>query len=188
MPSLERRTARGGIEGLRGLVDALERVVLAGGVLLVAALTVGNVLLRTFSGHSLAALEEISGWALVAVTFVGLSHAASQGRHIRMSAFYDVLPAYRRRLLRAAICASTAALLLTLDVYAVRYLGTVKALGSVSPVLQVPLWWTYLAAPIGLSLAALQYALAAWVNARSDGDPYLAYGVPDGYQPPLDGL
>lgn len=188
MRSLEHPASRGGAAYLLGLIGAFERAVLGGGVMLVAGLTVVNVLLRTFRGRSLASLEEVSGWALVAITFVGLSYAASQGRHIRMSALYDTLPSPARRRLRAGICACTALLLLVLDYYAVRYLGTVRELGSVSPVLQAPVWWTYLAAPAGLTLAAFQYLLAAWVNLRGSEDGYLAYGVPDSYEPPMDGL
>jgi TRAP-type C4-dicarboxylate transport system permease small subunit len=169
-------------------LTVVEETVLAGGILCLATLTVLNVLARTFLGYSLAAAEEISQFALIAVTFVGLSYAAAQGRHIRMTAFYDAVPKPGRKHLRLGICVFTAALLLYLDVYAVSYVLTVKALGSVSPVLQAPLWTVYLAAPFGLSLAALQYCLAAWRNLRSKDEIYLAYGVPDVYLPPMDGI
>lgn len=169
-------------------VTVVEEAILAWGILGMASLTIANVLARTFFGHSLAAAEELSAFAIIAITFVGLSYAAAQGRHIRMSAFYDALPRRARRRLRIAICLSTAALLGYLSAYSVAYVHTVKSLGSVSPVLQVPLWIVYSVAPFGLSLATFQYLLTAWRNWKSDDEIYLAYNVPDRYLPPMDGI
>lgn len=153
-----------------------------------AGLSIVNVLLRTFSGRSLAWTEEVSWFALLAVTFAGLSHAAGQGRHIRMTAFYDALPNRFRRHLRILVCLVTALLLLGLTYHAIGYVLTVKALGTVSPVLQVPLWRVYLSAPLGLGLGALQYLLTALQNARSRGIVYVAYGIPDLGQAPVEGV
>ena len=50
-------------------------------------------------------------------------------------------------------------------------------LGTVSPVLQIPFSWVYLSAPLGLSLASLQYLLAGIKNSVSE-EIYLAYNVP----------
>lgn len=171
----------------RGLT-ALEETVLAYGILIIAALTVTNVLARTFTGRSLAEAEELSQFALIGVTFVGLSYAAAQGRHIRMTAFYDLLTKPHRRRLRAAICIATACLLAYLAVYAVSYALTVRALGSVSPVLQVPLWIVYLWAPAGLSLACLQYTLTGWQNIHSKEEAYVAYGLVDSHVPPAEDI
>lgn len=175
-------------ERLSRYLTVVEETVLAFGILTLASLTVINVLARTFLGRSMAAAEEISQFALIAVTFVGLSHAAARGRHIRMTAFYDAIPKPTRKRLRVAICLLTAGLLLFLDVHAVSYVLTVKALGSVSPVTQVPLWVVYMVAPFGFTLATLQYGLAALKNLRSSEEIYLAYGVPDVYLPPMDGI
>lgn len=170
------------------LLQAVERAILSGGILLMAGLSILNVLLRTATGRSLAWTEEVSWFALLAVTFAGLSHAAGQGRHIRMTAFYDALALPYRRRLRALVCLLTAALLLGLTYHAVGYVLTVRALGTVSPVLQAPLWMVYLSAPLGLGLAALQYLLTAWANARSGGVVYVAFGVPDLGQAPVEGV
>ncbi len=170
------------------LLQTVERTILSGGILLMASLSVGNVLLRTFTGRSLAWAEELSWFALLAVTFAGLSHAAGQGRHIRMTAFYEALPHLWRRRLRTGVCLGTAALLGCLTYHAVDYVLTVRALGTVSPVLEVPLWLVYLSAPLGLGLGALQYLLTAYQNAFGPGQVYVAYGVPDLGQTPVEGI
>lgn len=143
-------------------VARLEEACLAGSILGIAGLTIGNVVGRTLFDHSLAFADEISRFLIVVVTFLGVGYAASRGRHIRMTALFDQLPAARQAQLSKLIHATTAGLLLYFAYLGLRYaLGTLRALGSVSPVLEVPLWIVALVAPLGLALGAIQYALRA---------------------------
>ncbi len=171
-------------------VTQLEELCLAWGILGIAALTIGNVIARTFFGTSLAFAEEISQFLIVLVTFLGLGYAAGKGRHIRMTALYDQLPEKQRKALTVLISATTSALLFYLSYLAVRYaLSTVHELGSVSPALRVPLWIVYLSAPIGFALGGIQYALALIKNLTTPG-VWLSFEVKDEYEelPPAGGL
>jgi len=162
-------------------VTKIEELCLTWAMILIALLTIGNVIGRTFD-RSLAFAEELSQFLIILVTFIGLGYAASRARHIRMTALYDTLGEAARKPLALWISASTAILLLALTALSVDYiLGTVRVLGSVSPVLQVPLWIVYLAAPLGLLLAALQYALAFARNLTSEG-VWLSFEHDDGYE------
>lgn len=162
--------------------------VLSGGILIIALLTIANVFCRTFLGFSLAFAEEVSQFLIVLVTFVGLSYGAAQGRHIRMTAIYDELPHPLKRGLTIFICFSTSALLGYLAWYAVGYSLTVNTLGTVSPVVQAPMSWVYLSAPLGLTLGSLQYFLAGVKNLLTN-EIYLAFNVPAAYDhPPEDGI
>ena len=166
----------------------VEEFVLSGGILVIAALTIANVFCRTFFGFSLAFAEEVSQFLIVLITFVGLSYGASQGRHIRMTAIYDELPQGLKRALTIFICFFTSALLGYLAWFAFSYSQTVGTLGTVSPVLQLPLRWVYLSAPLGLGLASLQYLLAGIKNLSTD-EIYLAYDVPLRREDPVgDGI
>ncbi len=172
------------------VVTKLEEACLSGGVLGIAALTIANVVGRTLFGQSLASAEELSQFLMVFVTFLGLGYAAGRGRHIRMTAIYDALPLRAKKGVRLFITGSTALLLFYLAYLGLRYaLGTVKALGSVSPALEVPLWIVYLAAPTGFVLAGIQYVLAFIQNARSE-EVYLSFEQLDEYGegPPADGI
>lgn len=166
----------------------MEEFVLSGGILVIALLTVANVFCRTFLGFSLAFAEEVSQFLIVLITFVGLSYGAAQGRHIRMTALYDELPEKPKKTLTIFISLATSVLLFYLAYYAFSYSQTVATLGTVSPVLQVPLRWVYLSAPLGLSLAALQYLLATIKNLTAE-EIYLAYDVPLRQETPIvDGI
>lgn len=164
------------------VVTKLEELCLAWGILGIAVLTIGNVAARTLFGTSLAFAEEISQFLIVFVTFLGLGYAAAQGRHIRMTALYDQLPDRRRKALAVFIAATTSVLLFYLSYLAVHYaIDTVRELGSVSPVLRVPLWIVYLAAPLGFVLGGVQYALAVVRNLTTEG-VWLSYDKEDGYE------
>lgn len=171
------------------VVQRLEEFVVGWGILAIAVLTVANVFSRTLLGSSLAFAEELSQFCIVLVTFVGVGYAVSQARHIRMTALYDQLGPAPRKALRVLICASTAALLFLLAWYSLRYVGTVRALGTVSPTLQVPLFLVYLAAPLGLALGGLQYLFALWRNLTAPaGEVYLSFEHRDDYDDPGEHL
>lgn len=166
------------------VIQTIEEWLLAGGVLVMATLTIANVVWRTATGESLAYAQEISQFAIILVTFIGAGYAASRGRHIRMTALYDQLPLGARKALMLLITLCTAGLMFALTYFSLRYIGTVHALGTVSPVLEVPLYLIYLAAPIGLGLAGIQYLLA-FVRNLGESDVYLSFEQKDEYDDPV---
>ncbi len=168
------------IAAISRVLQRIEEVLLSGGILLIAALTVLNVVTRTTLGFSLAYAEELSQFAIIVVTFVGLSYGASKGRHIRMTALYDQLGPRARKGVMLVISSTTSLLLFVLAAWSMSYIGTMQVLGTLSPALQVPFWVVYLAAPLGLVLAGLQYALAFVRNLR-ENDVYLSWDHKDEY-------
>lgn len=168
------------------LIRRVEAAVLAISILGIAALIALNVAARTLTGSSIAATGELCQFLILLVTFAGLSHAAGSGRHIRMTAFHDLLGPQGRRRLLFCVSAATALLLALLAVYACHYVAVMYRLGSVSPVLQVPLFLVYACAPLGLAAATAQYVLAAFQNARGR-EAYLSYDTKDEYLTDADG-
>lgn len=157
------------------IVQQIERWILTSAVLAMAANTIVNVFARNLFGQNLAASQELNEFLIIIVCFAGLSYAASQGRHIRMTAIYDQLSDRYRRLLMIFISATTAALLFTLAWFGASYAGSVD---RISPVLGIPLRIVYAIVPLGLTLGGIQYVLTLWRNLRSD-EPYLSFDHPD---------
>ena len=164
-------------------IRRIEELVLAWSVVTIALLMVANVICRSLLGFSLAFAEELSQFLIIAVTFVGLSYAAGHGRHIRMTAIYDQLPERWRKIMMIMISATTCLLLMVLAGYALRYVATVHFLGTVSPVLQVPLFIVYSVVPLGLLLAAMQYGLTTARNIVSR-EVYVSFDRRDEYDQP----
>ena len=166
-------------------ITRIEEIALAGGILGIAILTIGNVLARALFGTSLFFAEEVSQFLIVMVTFLGVGYAAGKGRHIRMTAFYDQLSPKGRKAVMLLISSTTALLMFGLAALALDYaLGTLRELGSVSPVLQIPLWKVVvLAAPVGFSLAGVQYLLSFVKNLIAP-EVYLSFEVRDEHSQP----
>jgi TRAP-type C4-dicarboxylate transport system permease small subunit len=174
------------IQGLFYFIQRVEAWLLSSSIILIATLIILNVFSRSLFNRSLAFTEELSQFLIILVTFVGLSYAASQGRHIRMTAIYDQLSRRARKVLMLCISGSTSLLLFFLTFHAIHYVSVVYSLGSVSPVLQVPLFLVYCAAPLGLMLAGIQYLLT-FVRNLSSHDVYLSYSKKDEYETPVTG-
>lgn len=150
-------------------IRAVERASLAFGVMGIAALAIANVVARNLLGGGLPAVEELVQALVLLVTFMGVGAAAREARHIRMAALHDQLRGGPRKLSWALTAAGTSALLAVFAVLAVDYVMHVAAMGSVTPALRIPLAWTYVVAPVGLSLGALEFGLTAWANWRRPG-------------------
>ncbi|WP_246660519.1 TRAP transporter small permease [Nitratireductor sp. XY-223] len=172
------------LPGFLGTVDVavshLESVMLAAGVLLMALNTVANVVGRFVLQHSLFFSEELNRILIILITFAGISYAARQGRHIRMSAIYDALPPGMRKNLMVLIAAVTALAMFALCYFAIGYITKVANSGRVLPALQLPVYWIFLWVPVGFFMTGLQYALTAVKNMTAK-DIYLSTQVLEGY-------
>lgn len=173
------------LPGVLGTIDLaiarVEAVLLAAGVLLMALNTVANVVGRFVFGQSLFFSEELNRILIVLITFAGISYAARHGRHIRMSAIYDALPAPARKALMVVIALVTAVFMFGLCWYSIGYLMTQMDRGRVLPALQIPVWVTLVWVPIGFFMTGTQYLLTAIKNLTSR-DVYLSTNVLEGYE------
>jgi TRAP-type C4-dicarboxylate transport system permease small subunit len=182
-PSAARRK-ESTLPGPLGLVDTaiakIEAVMLAAGVLLMAANTIANVVGRFIFRSSIYFTEELNSILIVLITFAGISYAARHGRHIRMSAIFDALPVPARRAMMIVIAAVTSVFMFGLCWFSVGYIVTLAGQGRVLPALGIPVWWSYVWVPVGFFMTGVQYALTAVKNA-TDPDVWLSTLVLEGY-------
>lgn len=180
----KRHAHESSLPGILGIVDSaisrVESFLLAVGVLLMAANTVANVVGRFVLGNSIFFSEELNRILIILITFAGISYAARHGRHIRMSAIYDVLSPRTRKILMVFIALVTALFMFLLCFYAVKYIGTQATRGRVLPSLQIPVWMILIWAPVGFFMTGTQYLLTAIKNMTSK-DTYLSTYVLEGY-------
>lgn len=84
-------------EGLIGLLVRIERALCGVCIVVMALLTTSEVICRAFLGFSLLINDEISGYLLVAISFLGLGVALGEGALFRVGFFYDTLHGTARR-------------------------------------------------------------------------------------------
>jgi len=174
-----------GLPGVLGTLDSLisrfESLILAGGVLLMAANTVANVIGRFVFQHSIFFTEELNRIIIILITFAGVGYAARHGRHIRMSAIFDHLPFKARKALMIIIALVTAVAMFALCYFSISYIGKVQTSGRVLPALQIPVWWIFVWVPVGFVITGIQYTLTAIKNVI-EKDIYLSTNVLEGYE------
>ncbi|KHF41090.1 TRAP transporter small permease [Halalkalibacter okhensis] len=151
----------------------LEEHILSYSIILIAIMVVGNVISRAVVGSSWAFHQEVSRFAVTVATFMGISYAARKGRHISMSAFYDLAPFPIRKALAIFIPALTAVVLFTLSVFAYGYFMSLVESGRVTTAMQVPVYLFAMFIPVGLVLGGIQFLRNMWVNIK-EKEVYLA--------------
>lgn len=175
------------LAALDRVIAKFESVVLAYGVILMAVNSVANVFGRFVVGQSIYFSQELNEFLIVLVTFVGLGYATRQGRHIRMSAFYDQLPDRGRKILMIVIALVTGTIMLVLAYYSYLYVDRLARLGKVTPSLQVPLYLTYLWVPVGFVITGIQYYLTVVRNLQRR-DVYISFENVDSYDETDDAM
>lgn len=169
-----------GIDFLDLMLSRFEEIMLAIGVIAMAIVTIASVVTRFVFNDALTVTDELNMIFIIIVTFAGLSYAARNGRHIRMSAIYDALPPKTRKILMIFISSVTAFFMYLLAYYSYYYIVEVYESGRVLPALGIPVFYIYLWVPMGFIVTALQYSFTVIKNIR-EKDVFLSTKIRDGY-------
>lgn len=147
-------------------IRKLEEILLSWGVISMAVVTIGNVLSRKFFNHSWSFAEEVSQFILVMVTFMGISYAARKGRHIRMTALFEMMGPRLQKAMILLVSLATMAVLFYLSYHSLLYVLKIKAYGRVTPALCFPFYLALVWVPAGLFLGGIQYGLSFIKNLK----------------------
>ena len=142
----------------------IEAQVLSWSILLMAMLSIANVISRNLFQSSLVYAEEVSHLLVVLVTFLGTSYAARVGTHIRMAAVYDSMDVRGRKIMMCIVTLVTALIMLRLSWLGYEYVGNMYRMNRLSPALQVPMYLFYIWVPLGFFLTGLQYLTTFYLN------------------------
>ena len=168
------------LDFIDSLISKFEGVMLGVGVIAMTVNTVAAVISRYVFNSAITFTDELNMIFIVVVTYAGLSYAARNGRHIRMSAIYDAMPATTRKVLMILMTSVTSAFMFYLSFYSYYYILEVYQSGRILPALGLPVFYIYLWAPVGFVMTGLQYMFTAVKN-LTENDIYLSTYVKDGY-------
>ena len=105
------------LDFIDSLISKFEGVMLGVGVIAMTVNTVAAVISRYVFNSAITFTDELNMIFIVVVTYAGLSYAARNGRHIRMSAIYDAMPATTRKVLMILMTSVTSAFMFYLYFY-----------------------------------------------------------------------
>lgn len=116
-------------------VGKFEAGILCLGILIMATNAIANVFGRYVFNQSLYFTDELNQFLIVIITFIGLGYITRTGKHIRMSAFYDMLSPRWKKYFMITIALVTAITMLILAWYALEYVQKIARRGRVTPAL-----------------------------------------------------
>jgi TRAP-type C4-dicarboxylate transport system permease small subunit len=144
---------------------ALEDVLAAVCMGVLALITFANVVLRYLTDESIAWTEEISISMMVIMTLAAAAAAVARERHIRIDYFLERGSARRRRLLALIATATVILFFVAMAVLSARVVWDEYRFGETSPGIGVPTWWYTVWLPVlsvAIALRALGVFLRRW--------------------------
>ncbi|ADG92878.1 Tripartite ATP-independent periplasmic transporter DctQ component [Arcobacter nitrofigilis DSM 7299] len=169
-----------GLDFMDKIIGKFEKLMLGLGIIAMAINTIAAVVSRFIFNDAIIFTDELNMIFIVVVTFAGLSYAARQGRHIRMSAIYDLLNSNLRKIFMVIISTITGLFMFFLSYYAILYILSIYNSGRILPALGIHVYIIYLWVPIGFIITGLQYFSTVLKNIRHE-DVYLSTNIKDGY-------
>ncbi|WP_051631021.1 TRAP transporter small permease [Afifella pfennigii] len=157
------------------LLSRAEAIFIGAAISFCSILLFTNVVLRYVFLAPISWAEELSIYLLVWIVFVGASVAFRTHSHIVVDMLPRMLPPAGRRIVAILAATVTAAFLAVFLYYSAQHTLNVRALGQLTPVMQAPMWLTYLAMPVGSALMLIRnlQLLAILVRSRADEEAYV---------------
>ncbi|WP_319410876.1 TRAP transporter small permease [uncultured Cohaesibacter sp.] len=148
-----------------------ERIIVTAVLVITSITLVAQVFMRYVLAEPLVWAEELARFLLVWCTMVGSSLAVKEARHIIVD-FAPVLFGPRSVALFSYIShAGVLAFCCVILYYSIPFVERVRAIGQLSPTLEVPMWMVYAALPVGTFAAALRTLQAVYLQIK---DPNFA--------------
>lgn len=156
----------------------IEEFILSFAIILISIMIVGNVIAREiFHSGAFFFAYEVSKFAIIIATFMGIGYAARKGRHISMSAFYDFAPFKVRKVMMIIINFVTAIVMFMMAYYSYSYVMFEYNIGAITTSLQVPRYLMAVFIPIGFFLAGIQFIRNTYVNFTTKAKDKVYLGI-----------
>ena len=144
---------------------AIEDVLSAGIMALLALITFANVLVRYFSNQSFAWTEEISVFLMIVLALVAGSGAFARARHIRIEYFLQRCSVSKQKRLNELTTLLCALMFAILAVLSARLVWDDIQYQETSPGIGVPQWWYSIWLP-AIATAITLRLLGLWLHLR----------------------
>ena len=129
-------------------------------LMIVTSLTIFvQVVLRYVFGQSIVWAEEFARYGIVWFVFLGSSLAVRQGAHASVDVLVKLLPGVARRGVEILAIAISIAYCLMVTRFGLDLVLRVRAMGNITPTLEIPMFIPYLAIPVGCALMAIRYIM-----------------------------
>ncbi|KXL52986.1 ectoine TRAP transporter small permease protein TeaB [Anaerotignum neopropionicum] len=164
------------IEKINKFILKIEEFLLGYIIIIMAVLLVINVFCRSVLNNSLSFAEELGGFLMVIVTFLGISTAARFYKHINMNAIVDNAPRAVKKVMAIVISGFTTVVTSWLTYVFIRYALDNAKVSRISTALELPMWILVAIVALGMFLVAVQY-LICFIKNITQRDIYMGSHV-----------
>lgn len=130
------------------------------------ALIFVQVVMRYVFMNSLSWSEELARYMYVWQTWLAASYAVRKGRHLRITSLTDKLKAPTSIIIELAVIVLWFCFSVYLCAKSVDLVSMIRMQGQTSPAMDMPMWFAYLAVPVGTALMALRLVQSFAQNIR----------------------
>ena len=135
---------------------AVAEVICALFLLVIAGLTIAQVILRYIFNYPLIWSEELSILVFIYLGFIGIGVAYAQGKHLYVDALLAILPKSIRKVIEGIALGFSSIFLLVVIVQMIKVMIVTSKVGITTPALLLPMPVIYVSLPIGCLLFLIQ--------------------------------
>ncbi len=168
VPAPESAALRGPLAKFDHALGWTEWTFIGGALAFTSALLFVNVILRYVFLSPISWAEEVTLYVMVWIVFVGGSVAIRTRGHIAIDLLPLMLSSGQRRWLATAVHATALVFFAVFFWYSLQHTLRVRSVGQLTPIMQAPMWLTYLAMPVGsllMGLRTVQAVSGLWRHA-----------------------
>lgn len=129
-----------------------------------------QVFFRFVVKGSLPWSEELARYVMVWAVFFGASMGAKSGAHIGVEAFVNLFPVGLKRAMIIVSAVFTQIFCVFVFVLSLQVVIRIYEMEQVSPAMEIPMYWAYLAVPVGAVLMSIRFLQASVAKWKSDGE------------------
>ncbi|MEC3883993.1 TRAP transporter small permease [Halobacillus sp. HZG1] len=159
--------------------ERLEEILIVITMALMVLLIFYQVVSRYVFNDSMSWTEELARYVHIWQVWIAASFAVRKGKHIKVEMFKDLLPPLFRKIIDFIALGLWFFVAVTLAYVGSEVILSLIEQGQVSPAMRVPMWWAYLAIPVGgllMSIRLIQQFIFLIKNpdreySSSEGEP-----------------
>ena len=136
--------------------DHLEEIFLLPSLMFSVGLIFLQVIMRYVVGQSLTWSEELARYLYIWQTWIGVSYAAKNGTHLRITMVKDRLSAKSQQVLELFVTLVWIGFAIFIIVQGMSAVETIARFGQKSSALQIPMQICYVAIPVGMVLMIIR--------------------------------
>ena len=138
------------------ILDKFEEYACFFTMLAMAVAVLLQIINRSFLGRPFPWGEELARYMMIWATFIGVSAGVKIGSHIGVDALTNRLPERKKLYFTIVTDLMLLVFYIAVTFLSVQIVIRIRSTNQLSPALRMPMWYAYLAMPVGFSLSCLR--------------------------------